>query len=144
MSNEINVPTQLQGVLREFTKSVLRDMPDDILAYSKDYFVDKAAEQRMSAYSLEPSTSKVYMALPIAQQEEVEAVFKRYDVDMDASLTIVELKTMMSELGGLFGFSGEVDASTLMSLLDADGNSEISWQEWSHACAVWLAEVSGQ
>ena len=49
-----------------------------------------------------------------------------------------------ADLGGLFGFQSEVDASTLMSLLDADGNSEISWQEWSHACSVWLAEVSGQ
>ena len=45
-------------------------------------------------------------------------------------------------IAGLFGFSEEVDASTLMALLDADGNQEISWQEWSHACAVWLADMS--
>ena len=40
-----------------------------------------------------------------------------------------------------FGFSEQVDASTLMALLDADGNNEISWLEWSHACAVWLADM---
>ena len=57
------------------------------------------------------------------------------------SITIDELRTLMSDLGGLFGFSEEVDAGTLLALLDADGNNEISWQEWSHACAVWLADM---
>ena len=44
------------------------------------------------------------------------------------SITIDELKTLMADLGGLFGFTEEVDAGTLMTLLDSDGNSEISWQ----------------
>ena len=48
------------------------------------------------------------------------------------SITIDELKLLMSDLGGLFGFSGEVDAGTLMSLLDSDGNKEISWQVRFH------------
>jgi len=144
MSAEINVPLQLQPVLREFTKSVLRDMPDDIIAYSKDYFIEKSAELRMDAYQLPPSTSKAFNDLSAQQQEEIENVFKRYDVDMDGSLTLVELRTMMSDLGGLFGFEGDVDSSTLMALLDADGNQEISWQEWSHACAVWLADMAGR
>ena len=56
-------------------------------------------------------------------------------------LTLDELQTMMQDLGGLFGFEGEVDSSTLMALLDANGDGGISWQEWSHACAVWLAET---
>ena len=70
-------------------------------------------------------------------QGQIEDVFKRYDADADGSLTIDELQGMMQDLGGLFGFSAEVDSSTLMALLDADGNQVIDWQEWSHACAVW-------
>ena len=73
---------------------------------------------------------------------QIEDVFKRYDSDCDVSISLEELRTLMGDLGGLFGFSEEVDASTLMALLDADGNQEISWQEWSHACAVWLADMS--
>ena len=182
-SEAIHVPADLQRVLRDFTKAVLRDMPADGLAYSKDYFVERAAEQRMDAYSLPPSNSKPFAELNGEMQMQVENVFKRYDEDMDGSLTIDELKTMMGDLGGLFGFSAEVDASTLLSLLDADGNSVIDWQvhsasppqraratpldqhrrpacaplpfsdelrrvcpaqEWSHACAVWLTDMSSQ
>jgi len=51
---------------------------------------------------------------------------------------------MMQDLGGLFGFSQEVNAETLMALLDSDGNKEISWQEWSHACAVWLSDMNAE
>ena len=54
----------------------------------------------------------------------------------------LSLSILCVSIAGLFGFSEEVDASTLMALLDADGNQEISWQEWSHACAVWLADMS--
>ena len=67
----------------------------------------------------------------------------RYDLDCDQAITIEELRILMNDLGGLFGFTSDVDASSLMALLDADNNSEISWQEWSHACAVWLADMQG-
>jgi len=138
---EINVPPELQVCLREFTKAVLRDMPTDVLSYSKEYFVEKAQQVRMEGYKLPPSTSKPFGELAPALQQQIEDVFKRYDVDCDMSITIDELRTLMSDLGGLFGFSEEVDAGTLLALLDADGNNEISWQEWSHACAVWLADM---
>ena len=142
MADAINVPPELQTVLREFTKSVLRDSPEDVLTYSKDYFVEKAAAVRMASYKLPPSTSKPFLDLAPHLQQQIEEVFKRYDTDCDVSISIDELRTLMADLGGLFGFSEEVDAATLMALLDADGNQEISWQEWSHACAVWLSDVS--
>jgi Ca2+-binding EF-hand superfamily protein len=138
---QINVPAELQVCLREFTKSVLRDTPEDVLLYSKDYFTEKAQQNRMASYKLPPSTSKPFGELSPQVQMQIEDVFKRYDIDCDMSITINELRTLMGDLGGLFGFSEEVDAATLMALLDADGNEEISWQEWSHACAVWLADM---
>uniref|UniRef100_A0A7S2G8B0 EF-hand domain-containing protein n=2 Tax=Haptolina brevifila TaxID=156173 RepID=A0A7S2G8B0_9EUKA len=138
----INVMPDLQPVLREFTKAVLRDMPSDVLSYSKEWFVEKAASLRMESYQLPPSTSKPFNELSGELQGQIEDVFKRYDVDMDGSITIEELKVMMDDLGGLFGFSGDVDASTLMALLDSDGDKTISWQEWSHACAVWLSDMA--
>ena len=138
---QINVPAELQVCLREFTKSVLRDTPEDVLLYSKDYFTEKAQQNRMASYKLPPSTSKPFGELSPLVQMQIEDVFKRYDIDCDMSITINELRTLMGDLGGLFGFSEEVDAATLMALLDADGNEEISWQEWSHACAVWLADM---
>ena len=43
----IRVPEELQPILRDFAKAVLRDRPDDVLEYSKAYFVSKWEEQRM-------------------------------------------------------------------------------------------------
>ena len=140
----VEVPPALQSCLREYTKAVLRDKPQsaDLLLFSKDFFVEKAQSVRMQSYKLPPSTSKPFSELSLQTKQQIEDVFKRYDSDGDCSLTIVELRTLMSDLGGLFGFSEAVDPSTLMALLDADGNNEISWQEWSHACAVWLADMA--
>ena len=141
----IVVPAELQTVLREYTKEVLKGRPaelSELLLFSRDFFHEKAVESRLKNYKLPPSTSKPFQDLAKPQQLNIEEVFKRYDEDCDFSLTIVELQTMMSDLGGLFGFSHEVDASTLMALLDADGNQSIDWQEWSHACAVWLSDMS--
>ena len=44
---DIRVPEELQPILRDFTKAVLRDRPDDVLQYSKQYFVSKWEEQRL-------------------------------------------------------------------------------------------------
>lgn len=195
-AQEISIPNDLQPVLREFTKAVLRDMPEDVLLYSRDYFVEKAAQTRIASYQLPASTSRPFAELAPQLQQQIEDVFKRYDTDCDMGITIDELRLLMADLGGLFGFSEQVDASTLMALLDADSNNEISWQarrragpapalaraaprhraacprraarrrrhprrrppphmrsspavtaprrpsqEWSHACAVWLADM---
>ena len=46
------------------------------------------------------------------------------------------------QVGGLFGFSSSLqDVSSLHALLDVDNSKSVSWQEWSHACAVWLLEM---
>ena len=93
-STEINVPTDLQVVLREFTKSVLRDMPTDMLAYSKDYFVERAHEKRMESYQLPGSTSKPFNELSAVLQQQIEDVFKRYDLNCDLSISIDELREL--------------------------------------------------
>ena len=33
------------------------------------------------------------------------------------------------------------DTVELMNQLDTDQNETISWQEWSHGCAVWLHDM---
>ena len=41
------MPEELQPILRDFTKAVLRDRPDDVLQYSRQYFIGKWSEERM-------------------------------------------------------------------------------------------------
>ena len=70
----------------------------------------------------------------------------------------------LCQVGGLFGFGSSLqDVSSLHALLDVDNSKSVSWQarlerrrapdgarsdeplalwqEWSHACAVWLLEM---
>ena len=37
--------------------------------------------------------------------------------------------------------AGSPERLHVMALLDADASQTISWQEWSHACAVWLHDM---
>ena len=162
----VRIPPDLQPVLREYTKAVLRDKPDDVIRYSCEYFGEKwetirlgaahnpplpvAAPSSISAfvvaraasYELPPSESSAFGELPADAVEKVSELFKRYDTDSDCALTIDELHRLLVELGGLFSFGSTAqDTNTLMALLDVDGSNTVSWQEWSHACAVWLLEI---
>ena len=58
---EIRVPEELQPILRDFTKAVLRDRPEDVLLFSRDYFLAKWSEQRMGASA---ACSRTRHALP--------------------------------------------------------------------------------
>lgn len=50
-----------------------------------------------------------------------------FDVDGDGSITIDELRTMLRDVGGVFGFAEE-DAESLHALLDRDESAGISWE----------------
>ena len=39
------------------------------------------------------------------------------------------------------GWQDVADTVELMNQLDTDKNEHISWQEWSHGCAVWLHQM---
>ena len=47
---DIRVPEELQPILRDFTKAVLRDRPDDVLQYSRQYFIARWTEERMGEH----------------------------------------------------------------------------------------------
>mmetsp|Transcript_6185 Transcript_6185/g.14889 ORF Transcript_6185/g.14889 Transcript_6185/m.14889 type:complete len:144 (+) Transcript_6185:82-513(+) len=139
---DIRVPEELQPILRDFTKAVLRDRPDDVLEYSKAYFVSKWEEQRMASYILEPSESEQYNSMPEPLKLATATTFKRFDIDCDGQLTIDELHMMVTETANAFGLDADVaDTVELMNQLDTDQNETISWQEWSHGCAVWLHDM---
>ena len=143
---QIMIPPDLQLVLRDFTKSVLRDKPDDLLVFCRDYFCQKAEEARCNSYKLPPSESQAFKQLSKRTQQDIENVFKRYDLDSDMSITLDELKVLIADMGDMFQLgvqSVDEGAATMMGILDTDGSAEVSWQEWSHACAVWLLEVQG-
>merc|ERR1712039_1154580 len=138
-SSSITVSPKLQQILREYTKAVLRDRPTDVLTYSHQYFVEKCDTMRMEAYALPPSDSEVFLSLPVEYQLQIEDLFKRYDTDCDMSISVSELREMMQSVPSFMGFDGgETDVQSIMAIFDADADSRISWQEWSHSCAEYV------
>eukprot|EP00965_Chrysotila_dentata_P076876 2538152-Pleurochrysis_carterae.AAC.9 len=49
-AHPIVVSPELQQVLREYTKAVMRDRPEDVLSYSRDWFIEKTHEQRIGVH----------------------------------------------------------------------------------------------
>eukprot|EP00967_Tisochrysis_lutea_P154243 scaffold305989_cov28-Tisochrysis_lutea.AAC.1 len=106
-TSAIVVTPELQEVMREYTKAVMRDKPDNLLEYSQHWFVTKYTERRMgvdafrclstpsrqlpplslpltpsppphtAAYELESSTSDVFASLSGDVQDQIEDLFKR-------------------------------------------------------------------
>jgi len=48
-ASTIVVTPELQEVMREYTKAVMRDTPEDVLEYSQQWFLNKYTERRMGA-----------------------------------------------------------------------------------------------
>lgn len=48
-ADQIVVPTELPEILKCFSKEVIRENPADLIAFSKEYFEKKVAEQKAEA-----------------------------------------------------------------------------------------------
>ena len=43
-AEQIEVPAELPEILKNFSKEVIRNSPEDLIAFSREYFEQKAAE----------------------------------------------------------------------------------------------------
>ena len=48
-AEQIVIPPSLPGILKEWTKEVIRKNPDDVIEFSAAYFKTKAAEAKTGA-----------------------------------------------------------------------------------------------
>jgi hypothetical protein len=48
-ADQIVVPPELPNILKEYSKEVIRENPADLVAFSKEYFEMKVAEQKEAA-----------------------------------------------------------------------------------------------
>ena len=47
-AEQIVVPEDLPEILKDFSKEVIRNNPPDIVKFSREYFIRKAAEKKMN------------------------------------------------------------------------------------------------
>ena len=48
-ADQIVVPPELPGILKDFSKEVIRENPEDLIAFSKEWFEGKVKEQQEAA-----------------------------------------------------------------------------------------------
>lgn len=109
-AEQIAVPPELPLVIKDWTKAVIREHPEDLLRFSLQWFQDKAAlvSQRKAAEN---------------QIRRMRQLFEAYDVDGNGRMEARELaKFLVSDLGLALS---ENELEELAMDLDADATGFI-------------------
>ena len=82
-AEQIVVPPDLPGVLKDWTKEVIRKNPSDLLKFSAEYFAARAAETKGS--------------LPLDELRRIRNLFDKYDTDGNGRMESKELKSFITK-----------------------------------------------
>ncbi|TMW61582.1 hypothetical protein Poli38472_012773 [Pythium oligandrum] len=109
-AEQIAVPPDLPHVIKEWTKSVIRENPEDVLYFSLKWFQDKTnlASQKKATEN---------------QIRRMRQLFEQYDVDGNGRMEAKELKRFFLEDLGLP--MTENDVEDVMMDLDGDNTGFI-------------------
>lgn len=105
-AEQIAVPPELPHVIKDWTKAVIRENPDDLLVFSLQYFQGKTqlASQRKATET---------------QIRRIRQTFEAYDVDGNGRMVAKELGRFLVEDLGLPLSESEVEDL----MLDLDGDN---------------------
>ena len=114
-AEQIYVPQDLTKVLKKYSKSVIRNQPQDLLYYSMRYFQklhtetahDGAIHNDLSNSEIpKPESNQIEQEEALTEEEEfrktLRAVFDRLDSDGSGVISIMELEKMTRQMGSNF------------------------------------------
>lgn len=81
-AEQIVVPPDLPGVLKDWTKEVIRKNPTDLLKFSAEYFADRAEASRKGK-------------LPLDELKHMRNLFDKYDTDGNGKMESKEFKSFI-------------------------------------------------
>ncbi|OQS01912.1 radial spoke protein 11 [Thraustotheca clavata] len=113
-AEQIVVPLDLPLILKEWTKDVIRAAPADVVAYSLQWFQEKAAEALNGKLS-------------VAEIENIRKLFEPYDVDMNGKMEARDLKSFVVHDLGLEVSDTELEA--VVMLLDANNTGYLEFND---------------
>uniref|UniRef100_A0A7S2MDC7 EF-hand domain-containing protein n=1 Tax=Haptolina brevifila TaxID=156173 RepID=A0A7S2MDC7_9EUKA len=118
---EVKVPPGAAGLLKDFTREVLRHQPsnDDFFAFGLDYF--------QQLLDREDSKGGIGHLGKDELLQVLDELFVEADTDGSGALSISEFKTVLKRAD--LGLS-EKDALQLFAEVDMDASGEISYQEF--------------
>ena len=126
-AEQIAVSPDLPGVLKEYTKAVIRENPNDVLAFSAEYFRKQGGIEEQKSNNLAPE-----------EEERMRELFKKYDKNNDNTMDVSELGAFIRD--DLEFELSEEELEKVMVALDKDGSGALSFDEVS---AWWAETMSG-
>ena len=125
-AEQIAVSPDLPGALKEYTKAVIRANPDDVLAFSAEYFRQKAGIEAAPSNNLSDDD----MA---AMREK----FAKYDKDGNGKIDALELGAFIRE--DLEYEINDEELDKVLAALDKDGSGQLEFDE----VVAWWSDMSG-
>ncbi|ORC84347.1 cAMP-dependent protein kinase dimerization/docking domain [Trypanosoma theileri] len=149
---QINVPPELGTIMKQYTKAVLRDRPEDLYKYSANFFAALCGQsapfdkdgQYVESRGYEPmehfaaadlNKAEAVETTPSADNETrdvIRDIFSEYDVNGDGRLSRETVPALLEELQRALGLSGSdtIGADELLSILDTDENGTVDLLEF--------------
>ncbi|CAK4076823.1 unnamed protein product [Aphanomyces euteiches] len=113
-AEQIAVPPDLPLLLKEWTKDVIRNSPEDLALFSLQWFKARADENRRGSLSAD-------------DLETIRKLFEQYDVDGNGKMEARELKSFIVQDLGLDISDNDLDA--VVALLDTDNSGFLDFNE---------------
>lgn len=146
----IPIHSDLQQILKDFTKAVMNGHPSDVIAFSADYFKTRAMQGRQAralggdkqgGSALALKAGRAYRGLPVDMQERIEQIFLAFDADESGFINRSEFYEMLKQVGAFFKFEcTQAEADEVLKMIDTNNDRQLSWQEFSSALVSWVTD----
>ncbi|KEG12009.1 cAMP-dependent protein kinase dimerization/docking domain [Trypanosoma grayi] len=149
---QVNVPPELGTIMKQYTKAVLRDRPEDLYKYSANFFAalcgqaapfdkdgqfveSREYEQMEEFVGTELNKAEAIEPPPSDENEGrdvIRDIFNEYDVNGDGRLARETVPALLEDLQRALGLneSETIGAEELLSILDADENGTVDLLEF--------------
>jgi hypothetical protein len=121
-AEQIRIPDDLARILKDFTKSVIRDGPEDLLLYSRDYFAEMHRRKRE-----EPGVGE---ALGLRHLAILRSTVE--DRKLVPEISLLELRQLADQAG-----ITSVDVNAVLEILRAE--SDVDWRAFLIVCATLVS-----
>lgn len=131
-ADQINVPSELGTIMKQYTKAVMRDKPVDVYKYSANFFAilsgraapfDADGQLRDEGVTVVRKTTSTSQADTHAEETQAvpetwDEVFFRFDVDGEGFMKVEDLPYLLTEVRNILGL-GEEELSNIDDILNS-------------------------
>ncbi|ESL10182.1 hypothetical protein TRSC58_02089 [Trypanosoma rangeli SC58] len=147
---QVNVPPELGTIMKQYTKAVLRDRPQDLYKYSANFFaalcgqaapfdkdgqfVESREQEAMEQFAgAEVDRAEAVNSIFSVGYEETDAVrevFNHYDVNGNGRLATEKLPALLADLQRAVGLNeSETMGKDILDALETDENGTVDLLE---------------